>query len=295
MLHTSLLGRCGACVLRASLLNDSVCTISSLRPQPGLADPRARQGLWGAGCGADKTGKREVVAHGVRSMKRCRGAVLCLKLGLIEQAAQHVQTQAPAQGLPAGSPTSAVTSTPAPCMLDLLLRAAWCTCRARAWRSSRNSFSPPAGPEAPGGAVEGLEGFSRSGLCTHSKRRHAGVRVGTPWRCCARRLGQGSRTRGSHAGGNCHCILLGHSLVRVTPALDDALAVAELQHLLLPVVLGGCALAQAHHALPMDRCGCTVRNRQRTQHMLSDKHARVEPAGERQRELLLSGVCRCCC
>lgn len=198
-----------------------------------------------------------------------------------------------------GSPTSAMTSTPVPCMLDVLLRAAWCTCRARAWRSSRNSFSPPAGPEEPGGAVEGLEGFSRSGLWTHSKRKHAGVRFGTPWvtcwRCCARRLGQGSRTKGSHARGNCHCNLLRHSLVRIAPALNDAPAVAELQHLFLPVVLGGCALAQAHHVLPMDGCGCTVTNRQRTQHMLSDKHARREPAAERQRELLLSGVCRCCC
>lgn len=98
MLHTSLLGRCGACVLRASLPNDSVCTISSLRPQPGLADPRAREGLWGAACGANNTGRREVVAHGVRSVKRFRGAVLSLKLGRIEQAAQQVRTHGSAPG-----------------------------------------------------------------------------------------------------------------------------------------------------------------------------------------------------
>lgn len=91
-------------------------------------------------------------------------------------------------------------------------------------------------------------------------------------------------------GGSCHCILLGHSLVCVAPALDHAPAVAKLQHLLLPVVLGVCALAQAHHTLPMDGSGCTFKSRQWTGHMLSDKHA-----GERKREPLLSGVCRYCC
>jgi hypothetical protein len=189
MLHTSLLGRCGACVLRASLLKDRVCTISSLRPQPGLADPRARQGLWGAGCGADSTGRRREVEASTwrQESAEVQGCSPVPPTGAHQTSWPTSTDTLPISSgaVPAGLLTSAVTRTPAPCMLDVLLRAAWCTCRARAWRSSRNSFSPPAEPLEPGGAVEGLEGFSRSGLCTRRHKQqntqtHRSQGLGTP-------------------------------------------------------------------------------------------------------------------